>query len=265
MDMHNGILLLSWSENGLSGRGILLLLWGMLCCAACVKGQVGDNLKERLIIEKSDSMYPSYRLMDTVDGLVVATAFNDDPNDSDGGVTSNGFNRLYPTMKVIDVVDGYVVKSTIGLDSRYLKCLDREPDYAKYPVWLKGIGERNDSIYVESEDVFESEDDFKDGYIKLSGKKCEDLSFYTYNKKNYTLVSLDEIRHKYYPKLKGDVVYMINKHFIMNYVDLYKVDPDFILRVELVCSKDIAGLKSRRKFHVVRIFTKNVYNTSVGG
>ena len=77
-------------------------------------------------------------------------------------------------------------------------------------------------------------------------------------------MSDDELRRKIYPDVKGDFLYMINKLFIMTDADYYKLDLDFIQHVELVNSKNIDVLKNRKPFHILRIFTKNMHNLSVG-
>ena len=66
-------------------------------------------------------------------------------------------------------------------------------------------------------------------------------------------MSLEDIRKKDFPDVKGNVVYMINKFFIMKDVDLYKLDDDFIQHIELVESKDIEALKNNKPFTIIRI------------
>ncbi len=180
-----------------------------------------------------------------------------DPNDSwDTGWTYT-FNRLTPSSKNVDVVDGILVKSTIGLDRRYLVDPDTTDTPVRFPMWVKGVGNKNDSVYVEHPDM----EEVKKGYIMFGNMRCSGgVDVYRYTKENYHLISLDEVKRKYYPKLEGDVVYMINKHFIMVHADLYKVDETFINHIELISSEHIDVLKDRKPFWILRIFTKTDRN-----
>ena len=171
-----------------------------------------------------------------------------DINSQYDGWSDNCFNRLYPTAKTLVVVDGVSVKSEIGFDYRYLVNLDTTDTPVKYPMWVHGVGKANDSVYVESPDVFD--DDKGKGYLMVGSMKCKYMEVYRYEKEDYTLVTLDELRRKIYPDVKGDFLY-------------YKLDLDFIQHVELVNSKNIDVLKNRKPFHILRIFTKNMHNLSV--
>lgn len=180
-----------------------------------------------------------------------------DPNDSWDSVWDISFNHLNPTAKYADLVNGILVKSTIGLDSHYLVNPDTTDTPVRFPMWVKGVGSNNDSVYVETSDMKK----IKKGYIMFGNMKCNgDVSVYRYTKENYHLISLDEVKQKYYPNLEGDVVYMINKHFIMVYADLYKVDETFINHIELINSQYIDVLKDRKPFWILRIFTKTDRN-----
>lgn len=183
----------------------------------------------------------------------LSEEYKNDPNDAYAGYSDRGFMEL--TESHLCVVNGVVVKSDIGLDRRYL-----EPVEPQFPMWIKGIGSRNDSVYIESRDVFDKTKG--PGYVMIGNVKCYGMNFYTYKKKGCKLMSLDEYRRKYYPQLKGDVVYMINKFFIMKDVDLYKIDVHFVMSSEVMNSKYFDAIKRRRKFRIMRIFTQNVHNRS---
>ena len=131
-----------------------------------------------------------------------------DINSQYDGLSDNCFNRLYPTAKTLVVVDGVSVKSEIGFDYRYLVNLDTTDTPVKYPMWVHGVGKANDSVYVESPDVFD--DDKGKGYLMVGSMKCKYMEVYRYEKEDYTLVTLDELRRKIYPDVKGDFLYMIN-------------------------------------------------------
>ena len=180
-----------------------------------------------------------------------------DPNDSWDSDWDISFNRLNPTSKYASVVNGILVKSTIGLDRRYLVDPDTTDTPVRFPMWVKGVGDKNDSVYVETSDM----EKIKKGYIMFGNMKCNGgVYVYRYTKENHRLISLDEVKRKYYPNLEGDVVYMINKLFIMVDVDLYKVDETFINHIELISSEHIDILKDRKPFWILRIFTKTDRN-----
>lgn len=94
-----------------------------------------------------------------------------DINSRYDGWSDNCFNRLYPTAKTLVVVDGVSVKSEIGFDYRYLVNLDTTDTPVKYPMWVHGVGKANDSVYVESPDVFD--DDKGKGYLMVGSMKCK--------------------------------------------------------------------------------------------
>ena len=52
------------------------------------------------------------------------------------------------------------------------------------------------------------------------------------------LVTLDEVKKALYPNLKGPILFMINKFFITHDEDLYRIDRNFIMKVELLNSSD---------------------------
>ena len=68
-------------------------------------------------------------------------------------------------------------------------------------------------------------------------------------------VSLEDIKKKYCPNVTAPCLYMINKNFIFKDVDSYKIDKDFVLRVEIVSSLDFVALKHIASFTIIRIFT----------
>ena len=179
-----------------------------------------------------------------------------DANDSWEGSNDYEFNRINRGDYGM-TLDGVFIKNDIGIDRYYEVSPDTTDTPVRYPFWIRGIGSRNDSLRVEA--------GTKDADINVGGVKC-DMGLYhlRYSKQRYRLLSLDEVRRKYFPKLKGDVVYMINKFFIMTNADLYKLDEDFIHHVELVDSKDFDALKHNGRFHVLRIFTRTAHNQVTG-
>lgn len=70
-------------------------------------------------------------------------------------------------------------------------------------------------------------------------------------------ISLEDIRNQYFPKVNGNIIYMINQFFITKDAKSYKLDKDFIDRCELIPSSDFEALSNKEDFSIIRIFTKN--------
>ncbi len=67
---------------------------------------------------------------------------------------------------------------------------------------------------------------------------------------------LTQVAKSYGHEVKGDVLYMINDRIISRGVPGYKLQKDFILRVEVESSKDIPTLSKKQDFSIVRVYTK---------
>ena len=74
-------------------------------------------------------------------------------------------------------------------------------------------------------------------------------------------VTLEDIRKQYCPNVTGPVIYMINKFFITNDVESYKIDKDFIQKCEVLPSSEFELFKNQPPFTFIRIFTKTKANT----
>lgn len=167
--------------------------------------------------------------------LVVANAgysqvsYYHDANESWESSNDYEFNRISRGDYGMPL-DGVFIKNDIGIDRYYEVCPDTTDNPVRYPFWIKGIGAQNDSLHIEA--------CMKDGGINVGGVKC-DMGLYhlRYSKPRYRLLSLEEIHRKHFPKLKGNVVYMINKFFIMTHADLYKIDEDFIHQWNLLTQR----------------------------
>jgi len=67
---------------------------------------------------------------------------------------------------------------------------------------------------------------------------------------------LTQVAKTYGHDVKGDVLYMINDRIISRGVPGYKLQKDFILRVEVESSKDMPTLSKKNNFSIVRVYTK---------
>ena len=77
-------------------------------------------------------------------------------------------------------------------------------------------------------------------------------------------MTLEELRQHCFPNLDGACVFTINKFIIPNSEGLYRIDRDFIYRVERLSSADIEGFRDIPAFNLVRIFTRTPHNVYRG-
>lgn len=148
------------------------------------------------------------------------------------------------------IVNGMFIKDDIGIDLYETEGLGRSM-LPTPPFWLKGIGIECDSMYVgiQCSDT-----------ISVRGMPVTHFPCYIYKKDNVKWVTLNEVRKEFCPDVEGTIIYMINKFFITKYVDLYKLDRDYILNVETVDSKEFEMPKDFPPFTIIRIFTKTRSN-----
>ena len=112
---------------------------------------------------------------------------------------------------------------------------------------------------------------FRYNVISVSKLYCDPplvINGVTYNRKFSLyctnvpeLVTLEDIRKQYCPEVTGPVIYMINKFFITNDVESYKIDKDFVKKCEVLPSSEFELFKNQPPFTFIRIFTKTKNNT----
>ena len=184
---------------------------------------------------------------------------NLDVNEQWESMTDYRFNNFpYACM-----LDGIFIKNDIGINLNDVMDSDTTEFAMKYPFLIRGIGEKNDSLWVLSNPNELDNDD----YIEVKGMRCEDLVNFISKKEKVELITLDEVRRRRYPEVDTPCVYMINKFFIMKNQDLYRLDKDFIHHSEKVRSTDIDILKDFPPFTIIRIFTRtshNQFSTRIG-
>lgn len=192
-----------------------------------------------------------------------------DINDDDGRRSDTFFNKIGKKYEYsCKVIDGQMVKELIGIDRHYIVDPDSTENPARFPMWIKGIGANNDSVLISGR-YKTGVDEYGDECnvpMNIGGTEYRCVNVWHYTKKNYRLLSLDEVRQLYCGHweevTKENCLYMINKFFIMKNADQYRVDSSFIYRVELVSSEDFdffRGIKAQ-PFYIIRIFTKTIHN-----
>jgi hypothetical protein len=199
-------------------------------------------------------------LMLCLSSLSYASANNPkDKNDEIGAKTDIEFNNDNAGY----LLNGTFIKSCIGIDMNAVKemtffnqkTISKTPQTFK-PYVIKGIGAKNETMQINKE-------------LTAKNPAVIDGVPYTvfYNlvpTKDVKLVSLAQVKKEFCPKVTGPCLYMINKFFISNGVNSYKLDRDFIKNVEVLSSANIGFFKGQKPFTIIRIFTKTENNTYAG-
>ena len=155
------------------------------------------------------------------------------------------------------MVDGvYIGPYDIGINCCSTKKREIRIGHGK-PFTIRGIGAHNDSITINMPDSLPS------GKGQTPAIRNRDfwyvINYEDQDNKTF-LVTLDEVKKALYPNLKEPILFMINKFFITHDEDLYRIDRNFIMKVELLNSSDISALKLFPTFSIIRIFTWTPHN-----
>lgn len=178
-----------------------------------------------------------------------------DKNHRFEGSTDISFNSILDACYTLD--GEYVGPHPIGIDQYAVEITNafNVTPGLRIPFTVYGIGIECDSLCI---DMMPHQEEGKKYFI--GGHDVWFFVNYKSLKGKVELMTLDEIRQKYCSGVEGPVVFMINKFFIMRQPELYKVDKDFIYKVEVVCSKDIDVLKDLGRFTIIRVFTRTHHN-----
>ena len=85
-----------------------------------------------------------------------------------------------------------------------------------------------------------------------------------YKKKRLNWVTLEDIKKLYFPKVTGKCLYMVNKYFITKDWESYRLDKDFILKVEALPSSECEIFEGQSPFTIIRVFTNIISNHNSG-
>ena len=155
-------------------------------------------------------------------------------------------DREFNDWPVCYMLDGVFIKSRIGLDQ--YKVTKRR---IESPFVIRNIGEMGDSVRVDAD---------APGSVRIGEVMYRD--FYDYHSKGDTLklVSLEDLKKEFFPDVKGPCVYMINKFLIFDDVEMYRLDRNFIHKMEMFYLNEISELKDMPPFAVIRVFTRTEHN-----
>ena len=123
----------------------------------------------------------------------------------------------------------------------------------------------------------EATNENKDILVKLVGVEeqiKEELSKYKYNSDQLEIVNATEIIETGEPpvaaireKIDSSLVkclYMVNKYFITKDWESYRLDKDFILKVEALPSSECEIFEGQSPFTIIRVFTNIISNHNSG-
>lgn len=104
--------------------------------------------------------------------------------------------------------------------------------------------------------------DIKKDSIIVDGKPYQGSVYITTKKGKNEYYTLDELKKRFVKEnLSQPILYMINNEFIKDDIKSYKIQKDYILKVNCVQSKEIDGF-DKTNFTIVQILTKTRENRS---
>lgn len=180
----------------------------------------------------------------------------EDPNHNDEVASDTFFNKRLMSKACFTLNGTYIGPSDIGINCCSTKKREIRIGHGK-PFTIRGIGAHNDSITINMPDSLASDNGQtpairnRDFWYVINYEDQDNKTF---------LVTLDEVKKALYPNLKEPILFMINKFFITHDEDLYRIDRNFIMKVELLNSSDIYALKLFPTFSIIRIFTWTSHN-----
>ncbi|WP_146779223.1 hypothetical protein [Flavobacterium psychrolimnae] len=81
------------------------------------------------------------------------------------------------------------------------------------------------------------------------------------NPKKYDLISLEQIKSEFTKIKSNDVIYMVNRAFITDNIETFKLDRNYILKVEVTNSEEFYNLREgNTKFDIINILGKTKEN-----
>ena len=175
-----------------------------------------------------------------------------DKNDGCGFQTDLQFNESCCAILLNDVF----IKSNIGIDLYKVEKKEFPFEYIERehkPFVIRGVGEAERDSIVLLKNVS------PDNPVEINGESYIFVENLVSSQK-FDLVSLEDIKESFCPEIKGPCLYMINKFFITKDVESYKVDKNFVLKVETLPSSEIEFFKDKEPFTIIRIFTNTPAN-----
>ena len=137
-------------------------------------------------------------------------------------------------------------KSEVGIDPKSVERVKKE---IKLPLVIRDINDRHDSLVVNQYPFTINGVEY-DYVVQIELKDF----------KHIHLASLEDLKEKRFPDLKGPYVFMIDRNFITHDVASYKIDENFVYDMQVVSSADFESPQGLPAFSVIRIFTRTPAN-----
>ena len=137
-------------------------------------------------------------------------------------------------------------KSEVGIDPKSVERVKKE---IKLPLVIRDINDRHDSLVVNQYPFTINGVEY-DYVVQIELKDF----------KHIHLASLEDLKEKRFPDLKGPYVFMIDRNFITRDAASYKVDENFIYDMQVISSADFESQQDFPPFSIIRIFTKTQEN-----
>jgi uncharacterized membrane protein (UPF0182 family) len=118
----------------------------------------------------------------------------------------------------------------------------------------------NTMKYINPDEI-ESVNSVKNDTVVNNNCYAGQIHFRSKNPNKYIFLTLEQIKSEYTKVKKTDVSYMINGEFIKENIDTFKLDRNYILKVEVTDSNAFYNLrKSDSKFDIINILGKTKEN-----
>ena len=137
-------------------------------------------------------------------------------------------------------------KSEVGIDPKSVERVKKE---IKLPLVIRDINDQHDSLVVNQYPFTINGVEY-DYVVQIELKDF----------KHIHLASLEDLKEKRFPDLKGPYVFMIDRNFITHDVASYKIDENFVYDMQVVSSADFESPQGLPAFSVIRIFTRTPAN-----
>lgn len=137
-------------------------------------------------------------------------------------------------------------KSEVGIDPKSVERVIKE---IKLPLVIRDINDRHDSLVV-TQYPFTINGVEYDYAVQIELKNFKDIHW----------ASLEDLKEKRFPDLKGPYIFMIDRNFITHDVASYKIDENFVYDMQVVSSADFESPQGLPAFSVIRIFTRTPAN-----
>lgn len=114
--------------------------------------------------------------------------------------------------------------------------------------------------YIDPNEI-ESVNIIKNDTIINSNHYVGQIHITSKNPKKYTFINLEQVKSEFTKIKSTDVIYMVNGAFIRDNNEAFKIDKNYILKVEITNSNEFYNLRnSPTRFDIINILVKTKEN-----